>query len=178
MLKMNQEVEERPTCFGDLYNGTSPECIGGHDPAFSDPETGSRVRPRCNFAGTCAVHTQANRQASRQVPGYVPVSNLTRPPQQFNQPVVPRPAWNPGYQPPTAAQPAHWQGAATQQMQPVNYFMPQYLTIRQPAVPGQSMGKRLLLESVRSIGKSLGHTISHFFDVEVFGGNRPPDRNE
>jgi hypothetical protein len=71
-------------------------------------------------------------------------------------------------------QPQQWQHGA-QQMMPINHYMPQYLTARQPVVPGQSMAKRLLIEAGRSIGKSLGHTIAHFFDVEIFGagGNKP-----
>lgn len=176
MLKSDQEIEERPHCFGKQYESNAAECVGGHDPAYSDPATGSRVRPRCNFVNTCAVHTQANRQINRPEQRYqqglVPTSNLTRPVTTFNPPVAPRPTWTPpGYQGPVVQQP-HWQGNTAQP----RYYMEQYLTVRQPATTGQTLGKRLFWESVRSMGKSLGHTISHFFDVEPFGnGGRGPD---
>lgn len=170
MLKTNQEVEERPNCFGKLYDGAAPECVGGHDAAYSDPESGSRVRPRCNFVSTCAVHMQASRQITHH-PNLVPASNLTRPPTTFNQPVAQRP-WTPpaGYQGPPTVQ-SHWQGSTNQP----RYYVEQYLTVRQPVAPGQTLAKRLFWESLRSMGKSLGHTIAHFFDNEIVGG-RPPDR--
>jgi hypothetical protein len=53
-------------------------------------------------------------------------------------------------------------------MVPVNYSMPQYLTVREPA-NGQGLVKRLGKEVMRSMGKSFGHTLAHFFDVEPFG---------
>jgi len=172
MLKIDQVVAERPHCFGKEYDSTASECVGGHDPAYSDPDKpGSRVRPRCDFVSTCAVHMQANRQINRQEQrypnGFVPATNLTRPSTQFNPPVAQRPPWSPpGQQGPMVQQP-HWQGNG----QP-RYYMEQYLTVRQPVNSGQSLGGRLFWESVRSMGKSLGHTISHFFDVEIFGNGR------
>jgi hypothetical protein len=114
------------------------------------------------------VNRQSNQLAPSRPQGFVPASNLTRPLTQFNAPVAPRPTWQPPVpQQQGMVQQPHWQGNTTQ-MQPVNYYMPQYLTVREPMVPGQSMAKRLLIESFRSVGKSLGHTISHFFDVEMF----------
>jgi len=173
MLKTTYDTEEKPNCFGKLYSSSAPECIGGHDPAYLNEENGSRVRERCNFTSSCAAHMQAYRNAGNTV--HVPVSNLTRPVSSFTptNPAV-RPPWSPPQQYQHPAAPQQWQHGA-QQMMPINHYMPQYLTVRQPAVPGQSMGKRLLIESARSIGKSLGHTIAHFFDVEVFGngGNKP-----
>lgn len=52
-------------------------------------------------------------------------------------------------------------------MMPVNYGLPQYLTVREP-VTGGALMKRLGVEVIRSMGKSFGHTIAHFFDVEIF----------
>lgn len=178
MLKLNHTTEEKPQCFGKLYVSTAPECIGGHDPAYLNEENGSRVRDRCNFAAPCAATMQAYRNAGNPV--HVPLANLTRPVSAFTQ-AGPRPPWGPPQvqpaqpiqhyqQPQWQQQQPQWQHGA-QQMMPINHYMPQYLTVRQPATPGQSLARRLLIESGRSIGKSLGHTIAHFFDVEVFGGD-------
>jgi hypothetical protein len=52
-------------------------------------------------------------------------------------------------------------------MVPVNYGMPQYLTVREP-VNGQRLFTRLGVEVLRSMGKSFGHTLANFFDVEMF----------
>jgi hypothetical protein len=171
MLKNNYTTEEKPNCFGKMYAASAPECVGGHDPAYLNEENGTRVRDRCNFASSCAAQMQAYRNAG--TPVHVPVTNLTRPVTSFTptSPIA-RPPWAPPPQAPV--QPQHWQHSA-QQMMPINHYMPQYLTVRQPVIPGQSMAKRLLIESGRSVCKSLGHTIAHFFDVEIFGpgGNKP-----
>lgn len=174
MLKTNQVVDEKPVCFGKQYSSTAPECVGGHDPAFLHEENGSHVRDRCSFASSCASHLQAVRNASGPV--HVPTANLTRPAAPYSQP-APRPQWSapyqaPPYQPPAYQTPNHIPGGhAFQQMMPVNHYMPPYLSVRQPAVAGQGMGKRLAIEVLRSLGKSAGHTISNFFDNEVFGNN-------
>jgi len=173
MLKLNQVVDEKPGCFGKQYSSAAAECVGGHDPAFLNEENGSHVRDRCSFASSCASHLQAVRNAGNTV--HVPTANLTRPAVPYSQP-VPRPQWSPPYQPTAYPQPGQpHSGQAYQQMMPVNHYMPPYLSVPQPVVPGQSIGRRLAIEVTRSIGKSVGHTISSFFDNQIFGGggNKP-----
>lgn len=63
-----------------------------------------------------------------------------------------------------------------QQMMPVNFSIPQYLSVREPVTSGGVM-KRLSWEVFRSMGKSIGHTLSNFFDSEAFGFRPPPPRN-
>lgn len=60
-----------------------------------------------------------------------------------------------------------------QQMMPVNYQMPAYLTA--PEVPQPGGFWRMLGHTVvRSMGKSIGHSIAHLFDTVPFGGPKPP----
>lgn len=56
-----------------------------------------------------------------------------------------------------------------------HYTMPQYLTVREAPDSGHVV-KRLSFELLRSMGKSFGHTLANFFDYELFGTPRPPDR--
>jgi hypothetical protein len=52
-----------------------------------------------------------------------------------------------------------------QQMMPVNFHVPQYLTVREDRRPGESIFTMLGREVLRSIGKSIGHTLGNFFDT-------------
>lgn len=169
---MNQPQDKLPVCFGQTFDRNAPECMGGHDPAYTDDD-GRHVRPPCDVASSCSIRAQASRQTTpTQV---IPPANLVRPPTAFTQPSSPaqmyRPHFQQGYPQHVAtvapvAAPHYPPGAP--QMMPMNSYMPQYLTAREP-VNGQGLPKRLGLEMLRSIGKSLGHTIAHFCDVEIFG---------
>ena len=184
MLKLNQSRDLTPNCFGQQFDRSAPECVGGHDPAFRDEE-GGHVRPACEMVSSCSVRTTAQRQV--QNPQLIPAANIVRPPTTFNQAQA-RPLYQPpalagapvvqqsrppaaAYAPPYAQQ-THlqhqMQPVGMQQMIPVNYGMPQYLTVREPVV-GQKLFTRLGVEVLRSIGKSFGHTLSNFFDTEIFG---------
>lgn len=165
MLKVSSGENDVPPCFGKYFDAKSAECVGGYDAAYY--EDGTHTRPRCDFVSACSAKIQASKNATAH--SLVPTSSLVRPPTHFNQPNAPitstgyRP---PGYVPQQA--PHYWQHNAGVPQ----YGIPQYLTIREP-ISGQGLGLRLLTEAARSIGKSLGHTIAHFFDVEVFGGKPP-----
>lgn len=173
LLKTNQVKKPIPTCYGLHFDKDAPECMGGHDAAFTD-EDGGHVRGACDHVSACAARCQANRQ---NVPQVVPTSGLYRPPAPpttFTQPSAVaaqpyRPPMYPGqsYQP-THGQPQYHPPVGLAQMVPVNYSMPQYLTIREPS-NGQGLVRRLGKEVLRSMGKSFGHTLAHFFDVEPFG---------
>ena len=79
-----------------------------------------------------------------------------RPQVQYTTPSAP--AWAPAQHAPAA--PVH----GYQQMMPVNFQMPGYLTVREETTGGSILWM-LLREILRSIAKSIGHTLAHFFDV-------------
>jgi hypothetical protein len=162
MLKPSPQT---PECYGKRWDGTEPACVGGNDPTYTN-ERGEHRRPPCDFQESCSIRTQAGKQQ------LVPVSMLNRqqvqptpPPQAYARPWQAQPQYS---QPPT-------QQHGYQQMVPVNYGMPQYLTVREPM--HEKRGKRLFIEIVRSLGKSFGHTLANFFDSEAFT-TRPPPRGE
>lgn len=59
-----------------------------------------------------------------------------------------------------------------QQMMPVNYQMPSYLSIAEPVEPGGFWGMfgRTIF---RSMGKSIGHSVAHMFDTIPFTHRKP-----
>jgi hypothetical protein len=61
-----------------------------------------------------------------------------------------------------------------QQMMPVNYSIPQYLTVREERRPGEGIFSMLGRELFRSVGKSLGHTLGNFFDTTPLFWKEPP----
>lgn len=177
MLKLSQTVntdedddeDEIPSCFGKKFDATAVECIGGDDPAYS-AKTGELKRPKCDMLSACAVRTQAMSRGTGN--NVVPVQNVVRPSTTFTPPSVAAQPYRPSYMPPQPQpqqyHPQQYQQVGLQQAVPVNYGMPQYLTNREPA-QGRGLMARLGIEVLRSLGKSAGHTLAHFFDVEAFG---------
>lgn len=176
MLKQNHEAEQPPNCFGKMFDGKSPECVGGHDPAFYNKDASSKYygtqnRDNCDWVSSCSSRMQATQQV-------IPISNLTRPQTaspfatKFNPPTASPPVqpWRP---------PQHYTQPHLQQgnhMMATNFGIPQYLTVREPHTGG--FGARLMRESLRSVLKSIGHTFAHFFDVEIFGSPPPGGGNQ
>lgn len=169
MLKQNHEADQVPSCFGKMFDGSSPECRGGHDPAFYNDNPNSKnfrtqIRDTCDWISSCSARMQATQQI-------IPVTNLTRPQPanpfatKFNPP-TPTPVSQP-WRPPVLHQPQHAQQG--QYMMATNYGIPQYLSVREPQTG--SFGGRLAREVFRSMMKGLSHTIAHFFDVEIFGSS-------
>lgn len=176
MLK--EQASEVPKCFGSLFDANEKACTGGFDPAYVG-ENGTHIRERCNYSQACSARVQASQR--QQI---IPTSNLLRAqqPTQFSVPSAPSTGY-PRPSLPTAPPPRQY-GAPQQQQQPyvgvqqmvpVNFGIPQYLTAREPVTSG-NFSKRLGLELVRSVGKSLGHTLANFFDTEILG--RKTDRGE
>ena len=158
--------DETPICFGKHYDSKVPECVGGHDPAYLD-ENGSHVREPCNHRGACSARMQALRNLNGIVPTSSPTrpsTGFNRPPTAFTQPSAPIQPFRTQSYPMTQGH----QSVGMQQMVPVNYGIPQYLSVREP-LDGRTMAARLFMEVFRSIFKALGHTVSNFFDTEVFG---------
>lgn len=44
-----------PSCFASEWNETAVECRGGLDPLYTDPETETSRRPRCDWYGPCGA---------------------------------------------------------------------------------------------------------------------------
>jgi len=96
--------------------------------------------------------------------------------QQLAQQLQQRPAPPPQYYqppyPPMAPPPPPQQHYGGQYQ--LNYMMPAYLSVPEARHPGQSIWAILGRESIRAIGKSFGHTIAHFFDMNPF--RLPPEQ--
>lgn len=181
MLKDQQVQEEIPGCFGQHFSQSAKECMGGYDDKWVDPNgiKGS-IRERCNYVTSCSARTQASKAQP-----LIPVSSLSRnsPHTQFSGPAsyarqTPAPPagvrpWPPpGTYAPT--QPYGHPQPMMQQMMPVNFAIPQYLSVREPT---GNIFHRVLWEIFRSMGKAVGHTIANAFDSEAFGhrnGGQPP----
>jgi hypothetical protein len=174
--------EEPPVCFGShLWDKNSPECAGGPDANYVNPDNQKNVRYACNFFHSCGT-----RAAMR---GLVPPSQLVRPglvtpapapsPPTFptapasgfaefikrvedgRQAVLGRP---PGPQPTQPyAQPATHPAASWV----LNYAMPSYLSTPEVQHPGESIWQVLLRELIRSLFKAGGHAVAHFFDART-----------
>jgi hypothetical protein len=182
---------EPPPCFGKSWERNDPACAGGTDPAFVD-DNGGHIRDRCGYFDTCGARVQAGRM--EQARPLIPVASLTRPWQ--------RPVGQPGpvvpYSPPpqqTTQQFAMQQliqqftalaaksgtpvapmspTMGLSQMMPVNYSIPQYLTVREDRKPGETVFGMLGREIFRSVGKSIGHTLGNFFDSTPLYWRDPP----
>lgn len=188
---LNTTEEGRPSCFAKLWDGGSPECRGGVDPAYKNEETGSNLREKCRWFDMCGSKTQAmkmeaarpyldpkNLVRNNNVPTLQPVNQQAPPQQQFvqrfaesfqqqmNQPLV-----KPMY--PQAQQQAPQMQVGYQQMMPVNYQMPAYLSVPEVRYEGEGFMVLLWRTVIRSVGKAIGHSISNLFDTTPLG----PPRN-
>jgi len=124
--------------------GSSPAGTSSPPPASTTPAPQQTI--------LAAQHTQLIQQLLQQVAqlqrGVVP------------QGIVPQAHHPPVYHPPVGYQ----------QMMPVNFSIPQYLTVREERAVDGTVWGMLGREIVRSMGKSFGHTLSNFFDSTPFGG--------
>jgi len=75
-----------------------------------------------------------------------------------------------GQPPPNMMMPMQMHGPAPgfQQMMPVNFEIPQYLTVREKRGKDEGVLKMLGREVARSMLKSAGHTFANFFDSTAF----------
>jgi len=165
MLKTDMSTNSPPQCWGKHFSKEATECVGGIDAAYTD-EHGRHIRPSCDYQESCSAKTQAMK--------LIPTTALDRriqppyqPPQQ-PQPYQVR-TWQSHLPPPQVyqGQPHH----QPHQLIPT-YAMPQYLTVREPS--NKPRGKRFLVEVLRAMGKSFGHTIANFFDFEAFTESQQP----
>lgn len=192
--------EEPPSCYGGpLWDPKAKECAGGIDPAFTS-EDGGHQRARCMFFESCGTKLQATRMESARnlidsrnlVRKDVPLLGPARPLQQEHAPSIAgyverfaqSLAQQQGQYAQTQARPIHLplpqqmqqvpQQYGYQQMMPVNYQMPAYLTTPEERAEGESFWAVLGRVLLRSIGKSIGHSIANMFDTVPLGGRRSP----
>jgi hypothetical protein len=137
---------DMPDCYGKYWDPNAPECAESYDPS-SGVSTGGH----CDYWTTCMQRTQA----AKHLPVVRPPAGNVQPNQGF------RPYTNKN-QPPQQQQGYY----GYQQMMPVNYQVPAFLTVREPA--WRPRGHRFAVEVGRSLVKSLGHTIAAFADLEAF----------
>lgn len=190
-----------PPCFPDdtnpsslLWSAAAPECVGGHDPAYNNPQDQSHRRERCGWYQRCADSTNAirTRAAIQHAPVYGPVQAPPRPivppyplaPRPVQQGQYPQQQQAPGasialYQggqlvPPHVAQ--YGPQLVATQVQQVGAQMPSYLTVPEPYDPNVPWYKRLFREVFRSSMKSTGHTVSSFIDHTPFAPHNPTDK--
>jgi hypothetical protein len=169
--------EEAPQCFGShLWDKNAPECAGGPDAGYVNPDNQKNWRYRCNFFEACGARSAISGRL-------IPPQQLVRPavapsPPTFTHAPSPplsgfaefikrvddsRAAGRP-IAPPTAqayAQPAPQQATSWV----LNYGMPSYLSTPEAQHPGESIWSVLLREVIRALFKAGGHTIAHFFDT-------------
>jgi hypothetical protein len=195
-----QVREERPSCFGKLWNPNETECNGGPDPKYNHPKNGSHIRERCDFFNECGARVQSEQLISPQQMIRPPV--ITPPPaatprsfQEYmrqrdmseaeaerirratiiqQQQQQQRPVQVPYYPQPVQQPQIAYPQPIYQQMMPVNYQMPSYLSVPEMRMPGQSFMGLLGREAVRAMGKSVGHTVANFFDMNPFRLPLPP----
>jgi hypothetical protein len=165
-LPVLQNRIETPDCFGQHWDPTAAECKGGPDINFTNPKTGSHIREKCFFFGSCGAKVQATR-AAQQSQAIVPTTpframvSAAASRQQMapmSQPMQQAPV-----QAPQAAPMVHGQyhPAPTYQLA---YGIPQYLSHPEPMAPGESVWNVLFREVLRGMFKSTGHTVASFFD--------------
>jgi hypothetical protein len=156
-----------------------------------DPQSGSHTRRQCDFYQSCGARVAATKNANGTL---IPAQQIIRPPIVTLAPTVPQTLgqWltNTQAQHQQMQQQAAMQQprppvqqiqvqVPVQQQQPqmfvggsvqpattwqLNYAMPPYLSQPETRHPGESLWAALLREVLRSMGKALGHAVSHFFD--------------
>lgn len=182
-ISSQQRMTEPPICFGKEWEAAAPECNGGPDPKWTNPKTGSHVREKCQYFYECG----ARKGASPAKETIIPAAQLIRPIPLPAPVAPPRPevdlkeflqrqqqlksladlqalSAQRSYAPQAPQQPAFVQHG--QAPSPVNpYSVAPYLTTPEQRAPDGTVWGVLARETVRSMGKSVGHTIAHFFDI-------------
>lgn len=160
----------------------------------------SHVQPMCGYFQDCGSRFQASKMGSQQL---VPVTSLTRAWQGRPVPApVSSPQPMSGSQPSMQSLQQQFEKMQRdwyqqqqqmmqrgqmqmpmmpmmpqqgyQQMMPVNFEIPQYLTRREYRRPDEGLTRVLGREVLRSVLKSAGHTFANFFDSTAF--YEPPPR--
>ncbi len=177
-----------PDCFARFWDPKSPECAGGADPLFTHPRTGTHVRERCHFFQACGAKLHASQAAQQVQQRVVPLSSYSFPAVvQATKPMVSggasrsqvppmsQPMGPQAMQPQQVMQPmmthGQWHPAPTYQF---HHGIPNYLSMPEPHLMGESIWRVLLRELVRGVIKSFGHTLSYFVDTVPIRKQPPP----
>jgi len=175
------DASKLPECYGKMWDPREVACSGGPNPAFKDPNTGSHIQGQCVFYSSCGARVQATRQQlipttalARTTP--TPATQVAKPygsggpstavvpqqqiPQQFSGQLMQQLVAFQQQQLKNGQLPLGYQ-----QMMPVNYSVPSYLTVREERMENESVFSMLGRELFRSVGKSFGHTLAAFFDT-------------
>lgn len=181
------------------WNAGVAACAGGPDATFTDEKTGSHVRERCTYFNECGTKANAKKFEMMRQNLIAPSALVKQQPpivgppnkvaeallaQQQQQQLVQQQAQYQAMMQQQAVQMAQLQKAGVtvpqmmmptgyQQMMPVNYQMPSYLTATETVEPG-GFWKAMARTVFRSIGKSMGHSVAHMFDSIPFSAVRPP----
>lgn len=185
-------------CFGISWSATDPKCAGGPDPMYVDDETGSHDRPKCDFFNVCGARKMAVQQEQRMVqirlqqqqvpmqqPMQVQQAQVQQPVQQvplqvqqqmMQRQMMPQMPMMPPQMLLSQMMPQQMMVQApmqlpVQQVMPVNFFMPGYLSVPEAqTVPGFGGYMGMLgLSIVRAMFKAAGHTIANVLDTNPFG---------
>lgn len=181
------------------WNPQVSACAGGPDPAYTNEKTGSHVRDRCMFFQQCGAVANAKKFEGMRQTLISPTSLVKQPPvvgqtiqvqqaapnklaeslqqqqaiqqqQQYNAMMAQmQQMQRMGIQPQQMMVPGY------QQMMPVNYQMPGYLTSPEVIEPG-GFWKAVARTVFRSVGKSVGHSVAHMFDSVPFSALKPPEK--
>lgn len=185
---------DRPPCFGTQWDPKAPECRGGPDPSYVNPQTGGNVRRQCDFFTSCGTKTQADRMASvrtQQQQQVIPPQNLVRPEQhRFQIQHQPQPQYTAPIQPsrPVAPAPApvyqqapghmsipvqheHFHPTHYQPL-PVNYSIPGYLTVPETRNENEGMLGYAGRSILRSMLKGGAHGLAHLIDTTPLRSRR------
>lgn len=184
-LPVLQNRIEIPECFGLHWDPNAAECRGGVDHNFTNKTTGSHVRDKCFYFQSCGAKVQTERSAQQAAQAQTHSQAMVRPSafQQMvsaaaarQQQVAPMSQQMQQVQVSPQMQQMHPQMAMQQQQGPwypaptyqLSYGIPQYLSVPEHRMPGETVWGVLLREVLRGVFKSMGHTASSFFDRTSF----------
>ena len=196
--------EDKPVCLGrvhdpatnvDGWNPADVECTGGVDPVRINEKNGTHVFDKCVYYQTCGAMVQAKKQEQQRkaiAPQHFVVQQQPQQVPQYAAMTAPNPALQQQqllqYQAQQQQQAAVLQmqqmqrmmtpqpqmmPMGYQQMMPVNYQMPSYLSAPEPVQPG-GFWRMFGATVFRSMGKSVGHSVSYMFDAVPFSAVRKP----
>ena len=187
---MTSSTIAAPGCFGDpkLWDRNAPECAGGPDANFAQ---GRGIRKQCDFFQSCGVRVAMKTNGIAG--GFVPASNLIRPPVVTPPPSTPQPSYRPFDSTPItpiSPQPGNFAeylrnfdaqrkqaiGQPTYPSQPYanpmggwvsNYAVPSFLSEQEVRYPGESWWAPFFRMALRGVGKALGMVAAHWFDTHI-----------
>jgi hypothetical protein len=153
-----------PRCFGTEFDLEDKQCTGGHDPEYTDPETGKHEHEKCDLFDGCKAEMMCGAhgaQVKQRLETELKAAKAEL--KQIKETACGTTT--------TKASTSTMQRRDTQithgSGMPVDYRIPQYLSKLEPQRHNRKW-TCLGAESARSAGKAIGHTLAHFFDTVSF----------